>query len=184
MPAPPPPPVHRRPLSPSPSSSVDMRPLTRRRLFSTPLQPPLAVLPPPRHTLSFKVNVNPDVPILPPPRHALSFKIGDSPTPGFGNDIGVFIRVIDLLYFFTFLQPDRPDPGPSPTQPPLRNPCKRCLILLLHWPRPVVETMINVKNLRWLKRMYYRTIASKHFCRTGYNVLMAGHMSFRTGMSV
>ena len=87
MPVPPPPSIRRRRLSPSfsgldappsarrrlsPSfSGLDAPPSARRRLFSTPLQPPLAYVPP-------------------PPRRALSFKINNTMTSDAGNLIGMF----------------------------------------------------------------------------------------------
>ena len=91
MPTPPPPLIHLRPCSPSSSSHLDAPPPTRRRLFSTPLQHPLVpVPPPPRHSLSFKINgsaaSNPNIPIPPPPRRALSFNINDGSTLGPGGD--------------------------------------------------------------------------------------------------
>lgn len=89
MPPPPSPPVHRCPCSPSLSSNSDGPLPTRRRLFSTPLQPPLVSVPPlPHNTLSFKINsrvASFNIPVPPPLHCALSFKINDGSTSDLGS---------------------------------------------------------------------------------------------------
>lgn len=113
MSTPPLPPVRRRPLSPS-SSLNSGTPPTHRRLFSTPLQPPVARVPPPPHlTLSFNVDNSAtsdlDIPVFPPPRHTLSFRIGDSPVLNVGNDIRTFVCLgVSSLRLLTLSQRDRP----------------------------------------------------------------------------
>ena len=79
MPALPLPVAHRHPPSPPLPSSLDGPPLIRRCLFSALLQPPTHTLPPPHHTVSFKVNSGAmSNPVTLPPRHTLSFKISDA----------------------------------------------------------------------------------------------------------
>ena len=106
--------ARRPPCSPTSSLDLDAPPPTRRRLFSTPLQPPLVpASPPPCHALLFKVNSDAtpssDVLVL-PPRRILSFKTKNSST--FNSEKTLCTSVclnIGLLCSLTHTQQDHPD---------------------------------------------------------------------------
>lgn len=139
MPAPP---TRLRPCSPSSPSDLDAPPPTRRRIFSTPLQPPLVpVRPPPHHTLSFKIRSSatssPNPPILPPSRHTLSFKISNGSTLNPAGDTRMSIcSVADSSHSLIFHQRDHPGLNapmvviPSQASTPPWNPYKQVWLWL------------------------------------------------------